>query len=60
MKMWKRGYRGSDPSNPYKLCNLVTEAGLVSYCQTFVIFSLLSVLSRLQFASPCRKSIRKM
>jgi hypothetical protein len=59
MKVWKRGHRVSDPSNPDKLCNPVVEAQLVSYWQTFVIFSLLFVLSRLQFASPCRKSIRK-
>jgi hypothetical protein len=59
MKVWKRGHRGSDPLNPDKLCNPVAEARLVSSCQTFVTLSLLSVLSRLQFASPYRKSIRK-
>jgi hypothetical protein len=59
MKVWKRGHGGSDPSNPDKLCNPVAEARLVSYCQTFVTFSLLSVLLHLQFVSPCRKSIRK-
>jgi hypothetical protein len=26
MKVWKRGHRVSDPSNPEKLCNLVTES----------------------------------
>jgi hypothetical protein len=26
MKVWKRGHRGSDPSNPDKLCNPVAEA----------------------------------
>jgi hypothetical protein len=31
MKVWKRGHRGSDHSNPDKLCNLVAEARLVSY-----------------------------
>jgi hypothetical protein len=31
MKVWKRGHRGSDPSNPDKLCTLVAEARLVSY-----------------------------
>jgi hypothetical protein len=59
MKVWKRGHRGSDTSNPDKLCNMVAEARLVSYLQFFIIFSLVSVLSHLQFASPCRKSIRK-
>jgi hypothetical protein len=59
MKVWKRGHRGSDPSNFDKLCNLVAKSRLVSYWQTFLTCSLLSVLSRLQFASPCRKSIRK-
>jgi hypothetical protein len=29
--VWKRGHRGSDPSNPNKLCNSVEEARLVSY-----------------------------
>jgi hypothetical protein len=59
MNVWKRCHRGSDLSNPDKLCNPMAEARLVSYWQTFVIFSLLLVLSPLQFASPCRKSIRK-
>jgi hypothetical protein len=59
MKVWKRGHGGSDPSNPDKLCTPLAEARLVSYWHTFVIFSLLSVLSCLQFASLCRKSIRK-
>jgi hypothetical protein len=31
MKVWKRGHRGSDPSNPNKLGTPVTEAQLVSY-----------------------------
>jgi hypothetical protein len=31
MKVWKRGHRGSDPSNPDKMCNPVAEARLVSY-----------------------------
>jgi hypothetical protein len=31
MKVLKRGHRGSDPSNPDKLCTLVAEARLVSY-----------------------------
>jgi hypothetical protein len=31
MKVWKRGHRGSDTSNPDKLCNAVVEARLVSY-----------------------------
>jgi hypothetical protein len=31
MKVWKRGHRGSDPSNPDKLGNPVIEAQLVSY-----------------------------
>jgi hypothetical protein len=31
MKVWKRGHRGSGPSNPDKLVNLVAEAQLVSY-----------------------------
>jgi hypothetical protein len=31
MKVWKRGHRGNDPSNPNKLCNPVAEARLVSY-----------------------------
>jgi hypothetical protein len=31
MEVWKRGHRGSDPSNPDKLCNLVVEVRLVSY-----------------------------
>jgi hypothetical protein len=47
MKVWKRGHRGSDPSNPDKLCNPMAEARLMSYCQTFVTFSLLSMLSHL-------------
>jgi hypothetical protein len=59
MKVWKKGHKGSGPSNPDKLCNPVVEARLVSYWQTFVTFSLLSVLSHLQFACLCRKSIRK-
>jgi hypothetical protein len=59
MKVWKRGHRGSDHSNPDKLCTPVIEARLVSYWHTFVTFSLLSVLSYLQFASLCRKNIRK-
>jgi hypothetical protein len=59
MKVWKRGHRGSDPLNPVKLCTLVAEAQLVSSSHTFVACSLLSMLSRLQFASLCRKSIRK-
>jgi hypothetical protein len=57
-KCGRGGHMGSDPSNPDKLCNPVAEARLVSYWQTFVTFSLLLVLSHLQFASPCRKSIR--
>jgi hypothetical protein len=59
MKVWKRGHRGSDPSNPDELCTLVVEARLLSSWHTFVAFSLLSVLSRLQFSSLYRKSIRK-
>jgi hypothetical protein len=31
MKVWKRGHKGSGPSNPDKLCNLIVEAQLVSY-----------------------------
>jgi hypothetical protein len=31
MKVWKSGHRGSDPSNPDKLCTPVAEARLVSY-----------------------------
>jgi hypothetical protein len=31
MNVWKRGHRGSDPSNPDKLCTPVAEARLVSY-----------------------------
>jgi hypothetical protein len=31
MKVWKRRNRGSDPSNPDKLCNPVAKAPLVSY-----------------------------
>jgi hypothetical protein len=58
MKVWKRGHRGSDPSNPDKLCNPVAEAQLVSYWQTFLTCAH-SKPSRLQFASPSRKSIRK-
>jgi hypothetical protein len=50
---------GSDPSNPDKLCTPVVEARLVSFWHTFIVFSLLLVLSHLQFASFCRKSIRK-
>jgi hypothetical protein len=59
MKVWKRGHKGCDPLHPKKLCNPVAEARLVSYWYTFVTFSLLSVLSHLQFASPWRKSISK-
>jgi hypothetical protein len=59
MKVWKRGHIGSDPSNPDKLCTQVAEARLVSYLHTFVTLLLLLVFSRLQFASLCRKNIRK-
>jgi hypothetical protein len=31
MKVWKRGHRGSDPSNSDMLCNPVAEARLMSY-----------------------------
>jgi hypothetical protein len=31
MKVWKRGHRGSDPSNSDLLCTPVVEALLVSY-----------------------------
>jgi hypothetical protein len=56
--VWKKGHKESDHSNPDKLCNPVEEARLVNSCHTFVAFSLLLVLSHLQFPSPCRKSIR--
>jgi hypothetical protein len=56
--VWKKGHRGSDPSNPDKLCTPVAEARLVSSWHTFVAFSLLLVLSHLQFPSLYRKSIR--
>jgi hypothetical protein len=31
IKVWKRGHRRSDPSNPEKFCNPVAESRLVSY-----------------------------
>jgi hypothetical protein len=58
MKVWKRGHRGSDPSNP----DIVHSGGrsstdeLLTY---FVTVLILLVLSRLQFALLYRKSIRK-
>jgi hypothetical protein len=58
IKVWKKGHRGSDPSNPDKLCTPVVEGQLVSSWHTFIAFSLLLVLSHLQFASLYRKSIR--
>jgi hypothetical protein len=31
IKVWKKGHKGSDPSNPDRLCTLVAEAQLVSF-----------------------------